>query len=239
MPMDVKAIVFDIGNTLVHYNAPLSWQSLFPNAIKEMMAACDFEYTAHADSDAQAILTKYNTRVNYREYEVSSNTIFCEILQSWNLDTKYLQTAKQAFYGYFQRDTICYKSTGYTLATLKDHGIKIGALTDVAYGMDNEYVLQDLVSIKQYFDMVLTSNDVGYRKPHKKGYQMLQSAFGVPCNQIAFVGDEQKDIAGANNAGFVSILLMDKSNDDKNWGQNHTICCLSELISLLSESSIR
>jgi len=233
----MKAVIFDIGHTLVHYNSPLNWQALYPAAIKNTMDVCNIPYTKEADKNAQIILTKYNTRVNYREHEVSSDTIFSEILDAWQVRAEYLQPAKQAFYGYFQQGVKCYEDTVFVLQQLKDKGIKIGILTDVAYGMDNSYVTGDLATIEKYIDIYLTSNDVGYRKPNATGYMMLQKAFDIPCSQIAFVGDEEKDIVGANNVGMVSVLV-NRSDEAKDFSQNHTINSLTEILTIAAKGSI-
>ena len=234
--MDIKAVIFDVGETLIYYNNFLDWQSLYPPAIKQVMTACDIDYDINADEVAQKILKKYNTRINYREHEVSSDIIFMEILNSWHIGTEKLQAAKQAFYAYFQRDAKYYDDTVYVLQSLKNCGIKTGILTDVAYGMDNEYALSDLESIKVYIDICLTSNDVGYRKPNTKGYLTLQKFFNVPSNQIAFIGNEEKDIVGAVNAGFISILI-DRDKSEKNWGQKFTINTLSEVLNIFEAFS--
>jgi len=229
--MDIKAIAFDVGETLVYYNNFMNWQTLYPPAIKQVMSDCNMDYNFEADENAQKILTKYNTRVNFREYEVSSDIIFSEILSSWQVNIEKLPTAKQAFYGYFQRGAKYYEDTELVLQTLKNRGIKTGVLTDVAYGMDNEYALSDLTSIEKYIDICLTSNDVGYRKPNIAGYLLLQKSFNVQNNQIAFVGNEEKDIIGANNAGFISILIQ-RDNEETNWGQKYTIQKLSEILNI-------
>ena len=230
--MDIKAVVFDVGHTLIYYNHQLSWQTLYPPAIKQVMKACNVDYTKEADENAQKILTKYNTRVNFREYEVSSDIIFSEILNTWRINIDNLENAKQAFYGYFQQGAVCYDDTEYTLQSLKRREIKIGVLTDVAYGMDNKYALKDLIPIQKYIDICLTSTDVRYRKPNKTGYLMLQKYFDVPFEQIVFVGDEEKDIVGANNAGMISVLI-NRTDTDKNYLQNYTINTLSEILELI------
>jgi len=228
--MEIKAVAFDVGQTLIRYSAPLNWQALYQPAIKQVMQACNLEYNKEADDNAQKILTKYNTRVNFRDYEVSSDTIFTEIFQSWGMILD-MHTAKQAFYSYFQNDAACFDDTEYVLQSLKNRGIKIGVLTDVAYGMDNEFALQDLSQILKYMDVCLTSNDVGYRKPNRKGFLLLKEQLGVPSNQIIFVGDEEKDIIGANDAGFVSVLI-NRTNEARNWGQDYTIHELSTLLDI-------
>ena len=229
--MEIHAIAFDVGETLVYYNNFLNWQALYPPAIKQVMLACDMDYDKTADEIAQKILTKYNTRVNYREYEVSSDTIFSEILNQWKIKMDKLQVVKEAFYAYFQTGVKYYDDTEFVLKSLKNREIQIGILTDVAYGMDNDYALRDLTSIEKYIDICFTSNDVGYRKPNTKGYLLLREFFNVPNTQIAFVGNEEKDIIGANNAGFISVLI-NRNKDEKDWGQKYTINQLSELLKI-------
>ena len=232
--MDIKAVAFDVGETLVYYNNSLNWQDLYPSAIKQIMAVCNMDYDINADKIARKILEKYNTRVNFREYEVSSDIIFSEILDGWQMSMDKLEVSKQAFYSYFQKGAKCYDDAELVLQSLKNIGIKVGILTDVAYGMDNKYALSDISSIQEHIDICLTSNDVRYRKPHTKGYLILQEYFNVANNQIAFVGNEEKDIIGANNAGFISVLIK-RDDTEKNWGQKFTVFNLSEILDIVKQ----
>ena len=128
----------------------------------------------------------------------------------------------------FVHSSVCYDDVEATLCYLKSAGAKIGALTDVAYGMDNSFSLQDIVTIYHYFDLVLTSVDVGYRKPNATGFSMLLKAFDSSPSQMIYVGDEQKDIVGANSIGIISVLI-DRNNTSPNWGQKHTIHSLLDI----------
>ena len=228
--MGTKAVIFDLGNTLVHYTENINWSNLYTPATRQVLAACGAGFCAQKDAAAQKTLTKYNTRVHPRDYEVSSNVIFGEILEGWGESAEKVYVAKQSFYNFFQRETYLYEDTEAVLQTLKARGIKIGVLTDVPYGMDNEFVQKDLAPIANYIDLCLTSNDVGLRKPSPKGFLTLQNAFGVVRgNEIIVVGDEEKDIVGANVSGFISVLI-DRKDLGKNWGQAHTIKNLKEIL---------
>ena len=234
--MDIKSVVFDIGGTLVNYNAPLSWKSMHPDALRKVMMDCEIdgcESNSKIDLGV-SILSKYNTRENYREHEVSSDAIFNEIFDAWGLgrNSDKLPVAKKAFYNFFQYNAKYFCDAAGTLEALSAKGISIGFLTDVAYGMDNIYSLKDIAEIRKYFNFGFTSIDVGYRKPHPRGYQMLLAASGVACpSQMVYVGDEEKDVLGANNVGIVSVLI-NRENAEKNWGQKHTIMNLSDIVSL-------
>lgn len=230
--MNIKAVSFDIGHTLVKYNNPLNWKSLYEPALKHIFEKCE---TSLSDKDIQmaaAILMKYNTRENLRQNEVSSKTIFTEILDSLNLPHDMLDAARESFYSFFQSDAVCYDDVVDTLRYFRAAGVKIGALTDVAYGMDNSFSLKDIAIIHNYFDIVLTSVDVGFRKPNAAGYLALLKAFDASPSQMIYVGDEQKDMVGANALGIVSVLI-DRNGTSPDWGQMYTVQSLLDIRDLI------
>lgn len=228
----IKAVSFDIGHTLVRYNNPLNWSSLYSPALKEIVRRCGVDFSDEYIKTAIAILSKYNTRENPREIEVTSKIIFNEILDAWKQPRDKLDIVREAFYGFFQADAVCYDDVVPTLHYLRSGGVKTGALTDVAYGMDNSFSLQGIVTIHHYFDLVLTSVDVGYRKPNAAGFLMLLEAFDVSPSQMIYVGDERKDIVGANALGIVSVLI-DRNNASPSWGQKYTVHSLVNICDLV------
>ncbi|TGA96298.1 HAD family hydrolase [Sporolactobacillus shoreae] len=229
----MKAIGFDLGSTLIKYeDVPQSWKSLYKEALKDVLISCDRIPNSNMIGTGEEILSKYNTRMNYREVEVSSNQIFSEMLEAWDLNKdKYLNKIKKAFYSYFQRTSHLYDDTIITLETLKKQGVRIGILTDVPYGMDKDYVLTDIEAFKGYIDVLLTSVDVGFRKPNKQGYSDLLNNLDVTADETVFVGDEQKDILGANSIGIYSVLI-NRQSTIKEYGQRKMINSLMELMAI-------
>jgi putative hydrolase of the HAD superfamily len=49
---------------------------------------------------------------------------------------------------------------------------------------------------------------------------------------MVYIGDEEKDIVGANKLGIPSILV-NRSNDIKAFGQKHTINSLSDIVGII------
>jgi len=78
----------------------------------------------------------------------------------------------------------------------------------------------------------LTSVEVGFRKPNPKGYCELVQRLGVDTSECVFVGDEELDIIGANTVGMVSVLI-DRNEQNKKYGQIHTINSLSDILNLI------
>lgn len=225
----MKAIVFDIGQTLVEYKRPLNWSELYKPALESVAAACGYTISDNQYQFAGQVLAKYNTRINPRENEVTSNQIFCEILGGMDIPVKDIEKVKYHFYSYFKQDANLYTEVEETLKGLSEKGILLGTLSDVAYGMDNVYALEDISAVIKYIDFPCTSNDIGYRKPYAAGLKFLAEKMKISVKEMAFVGDEEKDIMCAANAGAYSILI-NRSENFRNYGQDKEIRTLDELL---------
>lgn len=230
--MKIKAIGFDIGGTLVNYNKPLNWSASYRYAIKFMCEKNKIEFTEERFEQAKSVLEKYNTRVNPREKEVSSDVILGEIFEKWKEDTEKLKPSKKSFYEFFQRETSLYEEAKELLDYCKENNIKCSVYTDVVYGMDDEFSLKDIEEIKNYIDLKLTSENVGYRKPNEKGFEIMLETFKCKPEEMIYVGDEQKDIIGPQSVGMTAILIK-RDDKVKEFGQDYTIAKLPEIIEII------
>lgn len=231
----IKAVGFDLGETLVHYKGiPMTWQSMFRSALEKVAEACDCEATEEKLDKGEQVLTHYNTRVNPRIEEISSELILGEILQNWGLSPqKNIEEAQDAFFFYFQRNSQVYDDTDSILQYLKTINIQIGILTDVPYGMTSKYVRRDISSINQYIDTLVTSVEVGFRKPDPRGYIELATRLDTLPEHCIFVGNEPKDIQGANGAGMSSIFI-DRQDTENSYGEKVKITSLLDLKELIT-----
>lgn len=224
----IKAVVFDIGHTLVHYKNPLNWKKLYEPALKNVAQQCKYQLTEKNYADAASILSEYNTRINPREKEVSSDYIWSRILASWDREISDLVMCKEAFYSFFMNECFIYSDVLDFLSYLRAKNIKTAILSDVPYGLDNKYALKDISDIIEYIDLPYTSNDTGYRKPNIKGLQIIAKELGVLVQEIMYIGDEEKDILCANHAGAVSVLI-DRESKCHDFGQHYRVNSLNEL----------
>jgi putative hydrolase of the HAD superfamily len=229
----IKAVAFDYGNTLTYSGMPLNWQKFYPEALTAALKAADSAVTPEKLQAGEKILLKYNTRVNNREYEVTSDIIFAGLFQAWGINKmSALKPAKDAFYSFFFRKTEIYPETESVLKELKSKNIKIGVLTNTAYGADKEYLIGGTPQINQYFDVCLASTEVGFRKPNPKGFLLLIGELKVNAADCLFVGDEPVDIIGANKVGMISVLI-NRSTDIRDYGQKYTINTLWDILKLI------
>ena len=228
----MKAIVFDIGQTLTYYPLLLNWSKLYRPAFGSVAEKLGIQFTEEEYTHFGEVLTKYNTRINPRDKEYSSDTIFTEILENTTVDKSLMQDIKREFYSYFRVDTNVYPEAEDALKKIKEMGILTATLSDVPYGMDNELALGDIGPLIKYIDLPYTSNDTGYRKPCKEGLLMIAYKPGIDPSEMAFVGDESKDMECARNAG-VKAILINRTDEKKDFGQDIVISDLNELIRYL------
>ena len=224
----IKAVAFDLGGTLVNY--PLYWRPLYRPALKKAEQDCNIALTEEMLTAACDILMKYNVRENPRKYEVTSDVIFAEILTVWRCRAD-IDKIKTAFFSFFNAEP--FPEAREALLWLKQRNIKTGILTDAAYGMDNKFTLQGISSFSDLIDFFVSSIDAGYRKPHSAGYLKLLEHFGVSPDEMLYIGDEEKDIVGANNLGMISVLV-NRSDTQKDFGQSYTVNTLNEIQKLIN-----
>lgn len=228
----MKAVVFDIGQTLTYYPIPLNWSKLYRPAFGRVSEKLGIHFTEDEYTHFGEVLTKYNTRINPREKEYSSDTIFMEMLENTSIDLSLMNDIKREFYSFFRTDIEVYPEAEELLKKIKDMGIKTATLSDVPYGMDNEYALGDIGPLIKYIDLPYTSNDTGYRKPCREGLIMIATKFGIDPSDMAFVGDEIKDMVCAHNAGAKAVLI-NRTGEKKDYGQDIEIRDLTELTGYL------
>ena len=121
--MKIKAVIFDIGQTLVYYLFPLNWSELYRPAFQSIAKKRKLNITENEYKHIAEVLTKYNTRINPREAEVSSGTIFTEILKGTSIPTEYLDIIRNDFYSFFRNDVRIYSDAEETLQKLKSKNI--------------------------------------------------------------------------------------------------------------------
>jgi FMN phosphatase YigB (HAD superfamily) len=96
--------------------------------------------------------------------------------------------------------------------------------------MPRELVLEEMrqTALAASIDVLFTSVDTGFRKPAPAALERLAEALSCGPGEMAYVGNEKKDIEAARAFGCRSVLI-DRGRHGQDWGQNRTIASLSEL----------
>lgn len=230
--MKIKGIIFDIGQTLAYYPVPLNWSALYRPAFESIAEKNGLQITEQEYRYIGEVLAKYNTRIHPREREVPSDIIFREILSGTGIPPAHLENIKRDFYSFFRREVRIYDDVPETLKALKAQGIMTGTFSDVPYGMDNSYAFADIAEVLGYIDIPFTSNDAGYRKPNRKGLEILAGKMKIRTSEMIFAGDEKKDVECALAAGATAVLI-NRDQEEKDFGQDYTIRSFDELLKIV------
>ncbi|WP_432734875.1 HAD family hydrolase [Maridesulfovibrio sp. FT414] len=231
MTPEIQAVFFDMGETLYTYkDLPLSWKDHFQAAWQEALTACGYFPDELELSTLSGYMGRFNTREVAREVEYDSNHILGGALESIGCDSVPLSGVTSNFFNYFRNSLSPYPETAAALEMLRTRNIKVGALTDVAYGMPRAFIADDLkqVGILHLIDVWKTSVDIGFRKPSPKGLAHLCALSGCRPESAIYVGNERKDVQAANNAGLISVLIHRSGLPEPDWGQEHTIHSLMD-----------
>ena len=228
----MKAIAFDLGDTLVEYEGvPLNWEAHYPEALGGLAAFLGVTADSDRLARACAVLRRYNTRINPREEEVSFAVILGELVKSFDATVEADEVAcARSFFRIFRQRLRCFPDTRAAIEALRRKNLKVGVFTDVPYGMPRQLVLEDVsgAGLEDSFDVLMTSRDAGFRKPSVATLGSLARMLNCSAHEIAYVGNEKKDVEVAQAFGCYSILI-DRKRHGSDWGQHRTITSLFEL----------
>ncbi|MBP9758179.1 HAD family hydrolase [Candidatus Dojkabacteria bacterium] len=96
------------------------------------------------------------------------------------------------------------------LINLKQNGIKLGIYTGTIKKAVNN-VLQKY-QLEEFFNLILTTDDVTNRKPHPEGILTACEKVNIPLNSSILIGDSMVDYQTAQNANIDFALFQPPEN---------------------------
>lgn len=94
-----------------------------------------------------------------------------------------------------------------TLQQLQAAGLRMGLISNASDAPDVEELI-DKGRFRPYFDQILISAAIGYRKPHPRMFELALKHFRVEPQEALMVGDKLgADILGANDLGIQTAWI--------------------------------
>jgi len=239
--MQIKALLFDFGDTLVHTEK--------------------FDYDQCLRKLHES-LTKDNISMPYEQFKSvyfeTRDKLYMEAkdsLREPKFTQRITQTLKHFGYQFKQQDVIITRSAeafadAFTqmmqmepyvpklLNQLKtENKYKIGLVSNFALPPAVKKTLERF-NIAKYFDTLTISGEAGWRKPNPKIFKKALQTLNTKSLETVFIGDSpHDDIEGAKNLGMKAILIKKVSiNEDEELGNpDKQISELKELPKALSE----
>ncbi len=89
---------------------------------------------------------------------------------------------------------------------------KLGLVSNFTYAPVVHDSLKKL-GINEFFNAVVVSEEVGWRKPHKRIFEVALERLGITAGEAIYVGDSPlEDIKGASQAGIKTIFIPSQFN---------------------------
>jgi beta-phosphoglucomutase len=101
----------------------------------------------------------------------------------------------------------------HVLEAAKKQSIKM-AIGSAAIMFNIDFVL-DHLSIRHYFDAIISADDVTYSKPHGETYLKCAEVLGVLPHECIVFEDVPKGVESARNAGMKAVVLEGLHHKDE------------------------
>lgn len=207
---DIRAVAFDLFNTLITVDMPSRYSS-----IDRLLDSLQAQGVAvHADDFMPVyrdVAKGFVSEAERSGKETYNGQWISTTLQRLGIDMQpqdpRVAQAVEAYFSAFVENARPLPGTADMLAALKPH-YRLGLLSNLTYGPAARQIL-DHVNLSVYFDVLLVSGDLGYRKPHPQAFQTLIAALDVPPATIVFVGDDPRtDVQGSLLTGLQPVQTV-------------------------------
>jgi len=205
----IKAVFFDVGNTLLHTAQPTTeicrrvlaahGHDFSPATVKAAMHQADIEHMAryHALHDDWA--QPHTIMALWLDY-------YRQVFDQLGLHDQDQQLAHELIAWYGQPAAWQpFPETRAVLERLHDRGLCVGAVSDWAATLPRILHAHDLT---RFLDFVLCSGAIGFAKASLQLYRLALQRAGVQPHEAVHVGDSYyADVRGARAAGIHPVLI--------------------------------
>lgn len=208
----IRGIVFDLDDTLI--DDYRGWKLALKQTCEYIIVQFGLECSVKEIYDSYKEVSDYIWS-NYSEHLINLNNreekreyVWEKTLKSLGAyqDIDQVKKIAASFSKFREDNVIIYDYAKEILEKINQMGIKIIICTD------GEEELQKMkcskVNIDHFIEKIISATDMGVSKPSEKVFNKCIEYFGVPSNEILFIGDsEEKDIKGARVVGMKAILV--------------------------------
>ena len=226
----IKAIIFDIDNTL------LDFMTMKSNAIN---AAVDGMIANGLDIEKEKAVKQIFDIYNFKGYEHQKVLNEFIINTVGYIDYKMLAAGIVEYKLAKEASLSLYPGVKDTMINLSNFGLKLGILSDAP--SREAWIRMYILKIHKIFDEVVTFNDTGFHKPAKEPFIKIKELLGVEFHECLMVGDwPERDIKGAKQFGMKTAFAKYGATemiDDS--GADYELDTIHELIDIVkSENKI-
>ncbi len=202
----MKAILFDRGNTLVQFG-----ESDYEAGLKEILGSLDSPETLNL-AELHRFEDEFFAKIDfYRERaHLEVNLLHYYELLARYFGVRFNQPYEEICRRYHLAAQRISPITGasHVLDELKRRGYFLGLVTNTSLPHSVVKAEFDQFSLFDYFDTVVCSSEIVFRKPDAAMFEVALRSLNVKPGEALFVGDDyHADIIGAKNAGMKAVWM--------------------------------
>ncbi|HUI28607.1 MAG TPA: TIGR02253 family HAD-type hydrolase [Candidatus Acidoferrales bacterium] len=192
----IKAVVFDLDNTLVDF-------------MKMKGEAIDAAIRAMIDAGLDLSYDEVKKRIDaiYKEKGIEFQYVFDSLLSDIfdKVDYKILSAGVVAYRRAREAALVPYPHVNMTLYELLKMGMKLAVVSDAP--AREAWLRLTYLNMHNIFDVVVTFEDTNERKPHPAPFTLALKKLGVKAVEALMVGDwAERDIIGAKKVGMKTVF---------------------------------
>ena len=235
--MATRAILFDLGNTLVGYYTSTEFPLVLRRCLRECARALGQSEDPNRDEDLferALLLNREQSDYAVRPLAGRLHELFGEY-ESPDAGSALGTAFLKPIFAMARLDPQAVP----LLEALRDRGIKTAIVSNTPWGSPADAWRAELTrhGLLDKVDAAVFCMDVGWRTPHRAPFDRALSLLDVAPADALFVGDDHRwDIVGAQNAGLRPVLL--ESVVPKSPRDHLTIPNLAGVIAMLAEASL-
>ncbi len=188
----IKGVVFDLDNTL------LDFMKMKEFAVK---AAIKSMIEAGLEVDEEK---SYSEIISiYEQFGWENQKVFDVFLEKsiGHVDNKFLAAGIVAYRRAREANLMAYPNVNKTLMARAKSAIKMGLVSDAP--SREAWMRIYYLNLYHFFDVVITLDDSGERKPSAKPFQMALDRMGLRPEETVMIGDwPERDVVGAQQIGM-------------------------------------
>jgi putative hydrolase of the HAD superfamily len=230
--LGIKAVLFDLGNTLVKLWIPETVYHRILVSFKINRSIEEIrEALVKAQKDSERL--KYEQlfgKIPYEEYWNKRDGLLLRHL-GLPLDRKLLKKIQTRWFDY--AECPLFPDVNPVLSKLRERGLKMGIIS-TAYEQDIDAITQKTGLQKELFQVIVGADTLKKTKPDPEVFKYALTKLKVKPQETLFVGDEiDADYRGAENAGIHALLIQRTENKTSQTSDLSTIASLEEVFKYL------
>ena len=188
----IKGVVFDLDNTLLDFMK-----------MKEFAVKAAIKGMIEAGLKVNEDKSYIEINSIYEEFGWENQKVFDVFLEKTigHVDNKFLAAGIVAYRRAREANLMAYPNVNKTLLALSKSGIKLGVVSDAP--SREAWMRIYYLNLYHYFDVVITFDDSGERKPSPIPFQLALDGMGLRPEETIMIGDwPERDVVGAQQIGM-------------------------------------